>query len=39
MSNLVLSVTVFHVVAAVAVFGLMVVSAIKLLQDQRDSRE
>ena len=39
MSNVVLSVTVFHVVAAVAVFSLMVFSAIKLVQDQRDSRE
>lgn len=35
MSDVVLSVTVFHAVAAVAVFGLMVFSAIKLVQDQR----
>lgn len=35
MSDVVLSVTVFHAVAAVAVFGLMVFSAIKLVQDHR----
>lgn len=39
MSNVVMSVTVFHVVAAVAVFGMMVFSAIKFVQDSRDSRE
>lgn len=39
MSNVALSVTVFHVVAAVATFGLMVFSAIKFVQDSRDSRE
>lgn len=39
MSNVAMSVTLFHVVAAVAVFGMMVVSAIKLVQDSRDSRE
>jgi hypothetical protein len=39
MSNVALSVTVFHVVAAVTSFGLMVVSAIKFVQDSRDSGE
>jgi hypothetical protein len=39
MSTVMMSVTLFHVVAAVAVFGLMVFSAIKLVQDSRDSRE
>ena len=39
MSNVALSVTLFHVTAAVAAFGLMVVGAIKFVQDSRDSRE
>jgi hypothetical protein len=35
MSDLLLSVTVFHSVAAIAMFGFMVFSAVKYLQDQR----
>jgi hypothetical protein len=39
MSDVLLTVTVFHTVAAVAVFGLMVFSAIKLVQDQRSRKQ
>jgi hypothetical protein len=35
MSNVLLSVTVFHVLAAVAMFGFMVFSAVRLVQDRR----
>jgi len=38
MSDVVLSVTVFHAVAAVAVVGLMVFSAVKVVQDRLGSR-
>lgn len=34
MSDVVLSLTVFHAVAAVAVFGLMVFSALKVVQER-----
>lgn len=39
MSDLMLTVTVFHSVAAVAVFGLMVFSVVKLMQDQRSRKQ
>lgn len=35
MSDLLLTVTVFHTFAAVAMFGFMAFSAVKYLQDQR----
>ena len=35
MSDVLLTVTVFHTFAAVSVFGFMVYSAIKMVQDQR----
>ena len=35
MSEVLLSVTVFHSFAAVAVFGFMVYGAVRLVQDQR----
>ncbi len=35
MSEILMTVTVFHTVAAVAVFGFMVYSAVRLVQDQR----
>jgi hypothetical protein len=38
MSDVVLSVTVFHAVAAVAVIGLMVFSAVKVVQDRLGSK-
>ena len=38
MSDVVLSVTVFHAVAAVAVIGLMVFSAVKVVQDRQGSK-
>lgn len=34
MSDVMLSVTVFHAVAAVAVIGLMVIGAVKVVQDR-----
>jgi hypothetical protein len=35
MSNVLLSVTLFHVLAAVTMFGFMVYSAVSLVRDQR----
>lgn len=35
MSHVLMTVTVFHTVAAVAVFGFMVYSAVRLVQEQR----
>lgn len=38
MSDVVFSVTVFHAVAAVAVFGLMVFGALKVVQERLGSK-
>jgi len=38
MSDVVLSVTVFHTIAAVAVFGLMVFGALKVVQERLSSK-
>jgi hypothetical protein len=38
MSNIMISVTFFHILATLAVVGVMVISAVKLLQDRRAER-